>query len=598
MKALTLAPGFHLPLTSVTATFGLLAVRGAGKSNTAAVMAEEMFDNGLPFVVIDPVGSWYGLRSGTDGTKVGGIPIPIFGGRHGDLPLERGAGELIADLVTAKRLSCVLDLSEFASEGDKKAFLLTFARRLYQKNQDPLHLFLEEADDYIPQRPMRDEAQLLRAFENIVRRGRARGLGITLITQRSAAVNKSVLTQIETLFAMRTTGPQDIAAIEAWVKYQQVDGEVVRSLSGLFAGEAWVWSPHFLQVMNRIQVRRRRTFDSGATPKNVTASAARKPATLADVDLKAIQGEMLATIEKAKADDPKALRAQLAEVRAELAKARSIAPSESPGLTASDRERVDALLAALNDYGTLLAKAWAQFGEELRAAMGAAMDRAGEQAERTAKDLSMRLEKAGVQRLLGKIERLQAPARETPRAPMPSTARVPILTTHDPARTIEAQASGIKPMHRAMLTALAQHGPLTRKKIRAYTGYADSGPVSSAFGLLVSEGWVVVEGDRLKVTAAGLAALGPWERLPTGAALRARALEGDRLSSMEKRFMAELFKAYPETRTRGQLREACGYADSGPVSSAFGHLVAIDYAVAVDRSGLKAADVFFEESSR
>ncbi len=176
----------------MTETFGILAARGAGKSNTAAVMAEEMFKAKLPFVVVDPVRAWYGLRSSADG-KSPGLPIPIFGGRRGDVPLERGAGNLMADLIVDQRLSCVLDLSEFDSESSKKQFLLDFARRLYQRNEQPLHLFLEEADDYIPQRPMRDEAQLLRAWENIVRRGRNRGLGITLI-------------------ALRTTGPQDIAA--------------------------------------------------------------------------------------------------------------------------------------------------------------------------------------------------------------------------------------------------------------------------------------------------------------------------------------------------------------------------------------------------
>lgn len=37
----------------------LLAVRGARKSNTAAVMPEGKFDAGPPFVVIDPIGSWF-----------------------------------------------------------------------------------------------------------------------------------------------------------------------------------------------------------------------------------------------------------------------------------------------------------------------------------------------------------------------------------------------------------------------------------------------------------------------------------------------------------------------------------------------------------
>ncbi len=38
----------QLPLKSVTKTFAILAKRGAGKSYTGAVMAEEFFKNGIP----------------------------------------------------------------------------------------------------------------------------------------------------------------------------------------------------------------------------------------------------------------------------------------------------------------------------------------------------------------------------------------------------------------------------------------------------------------------------------------------------------------------------------------------------------------------
>ncbi|HMJ10536.1 MAG TPA: hypothetical protein VK524_03970, partial [Polyangiaceae bacterium] len=216
-QVLDLSSEVTLPLSAVTETFGLLAVRGAGKTNAARVLAEEMFWAGLPFVAVDPVGSWWGLRSGRDGKP--GIPVPIFGGKHGDVPLERTGGKLIADIIVDQRLSCVLDISTFESEAAKREFLLAFAQRLYHRNEEPLHLFLEEADDYIPQSFRAEEAHLLRAWENIVRRGRARGLGMTLITQRSAAVNKNVLTQVQTLIAMRTTGPQDRKAIEDWLKY-------------------------------------------------------------------------------------------------------------------------------------------------------------------------------------------------------------------------------------------------------------------------------------------------------------------------------------------------------------------------------------------
>ena len=44
---LHIAENLTLPLDAVTQTFGILAVRGAGKSNTAAVMAEQMFANHL-----------------------------------------------------------------------------------------------------------------------------------------------------------------------------------------------------------------------------------------------------------------------------------------------------------------------------------------------------------------------------------------------------------------------------------------------------------------------------------------------------------------------------------------------------------------------
>ena len=65
-RMLKLASDLSLPLTAVTETFGVLAARGAGKSNLAAVLAEQMFDAGLPFVVVDPVGSWFGLRAGAE----------------------------------------------------------------------------------------------------------------------------------------------------------------------------------------------------------------------------------------------------------------------------------------------------------------------------------------------------------------------------------------------------------------------------------------------------------------------------------------------------------------------------------------------------
>jgi len=154
-------------------------------------------------------------------------------------------------------------------------------------------------------------------------------------------------------------------------------------------------------------------------------------------------------------------------------------------------------------------------------------------------------------------------------------------------------------MARAFLTALAQAGkPLTKKQLRARTGYAASGPVSDTFALLTRERLVAPDGSGLALTGGGLDRLGPYDPLPTGQALRSGILNGTirDLSKMERAFLEHLFEAWPNAVSKAELRERAGYAASGPVSDAFAHIVAIDYATKVGAGQLKAADELFEEA--
>jgi len=182
VEGLTLGPGLVLPVEAVTETFAILAKRGAGKTYTAAVLVEEMMGAGLPVVIVDPVGVWWGLRSSADGTGEG-LPVVIFGGDHADLPLAETAGELLADLVVDERVPAVLDLSALSKSAARR-FMTDFAERLYHRNRDPLHLVLDEADAFAPQRTDPGGQRLLGAIEDLVRRGRARGIGLIMISQR------------------------------------------------------------------------------------------------------------------------------------------------------------------------------------------------------------------------------------------------------------------------------------------------------------------------------------------------------------------------------------------------------------------------------
>ncbi len=150
VEGLTLGPGLVLPVEAVTETFAILAKRGAGKTYTAAVLVEEMMAAGLPVVIVDPVGVWWGLRSSADRTAEG-LPVVIFGGDHADLPLAETAGELLADLVVDERVPAVLDLSTLSKSAGRR-FMTDFAERLYHRNRDPLHLVLDEADAFAPKR--------------------------------------------------------------------------------------------------------------------------------------------------------------------------------------------------------------------------------------------------------------------------------------------------------------------------------------------------------------------------------------------------------------------------------------------------------------
>lgn len=360
---LKIGKGFELPLEAVTQTFAILAKRGVGKTYTGAVLVEEMLEQRQQVVVVDPVGVWWGLRSSASGAQAG-YGIVVFGGEHADVPLEEHSGEVIAGAIIENGLSAILDLS-LLRKGAQVRFMTAFAEALYRLNRKPLHLAVDEADAFCPQRPMSDEARLLGAFEDIVRRGRARGIGITLITQRAAVINKNVLTQCEVLVCLRTIAPQDRHAIEAWIEVhgsQAQRDEMMGHLASLPVGTAYFWSPGWLDIFRKVEVRKRRTFDSSRTPKVGETKVA--PKQVAEVDLAKLGEQIRSTVERAKANDPAEMRRRIGLLEKEIYRLQQIgtvisepAIKEVSVLRDVDRERITDLFNRVTDLkGGLEAK--------------------------------------------------------------------------------------------------------------------------------------------------------------------------------------------------------------------------------------------------
>lgn len=255
---------FTVPREYHVHTTALIGIRGSGKTVAATVIAEEMLEHRLPFVAIDPVGVWWGLRSKYE--------LVIIGGEHGDLPLEKDGGEKIAEAILEHNISCVIDMSG-ESKNTVRKFVTDFCDRLMDLNPSGTrHIFLEEAPELVPQKPMGEQKRSLAAVDRLVRLGRNKGYGCTLISQRFATINKDVLTQCENLIALRCIGKHDRDAAADWIGEVVHDTEsgqkaekFMESLTELENGDAWFWSPQWLKEFIHVHFRTRNSFHPGET---------------------------------------------------------------------------------------------------------------------------------------------------------------------------------------------------------------------------------------------------------------------------------------------------------------------------------------------
>jgi hypothetical protein len=318
MKKLRISDSLSLPIDLVTQRTSILGRTRSGKSHTAGVIVEEVLKARQQVVILDPKGDWWGLRSSADG-KSAGLPITIMGGKHGDIPLEPTAGALVADIIVNEGISVVLDLSLFESKADEIRFVTALLDRFYRKNTQPVLLVIDEADTFAPQRPERNETVMLNRMETICRRGAGRGIGVVLVSQRSASIHKGCLSQTELMIAHQTTAPQDRKAVELWVVAhgdEEQHESFMKRIPKLPIGTAIVWSPSWLNIYEEVGVRAKETYDSSASPR--VGKRRRPPKVLAQVDLDRLKKHMAETIQKAQRDDPNALRAEIARLLANL----------------------------------------------------------------------------------------------------------------------------------------------------------------------------------------------------------------------------------------------------------------------------------------
>ena len=422
---------------------------------------------------------------------------------------------MVAEALAERHSSAVLDVSGF-SKGDRCRFAADFAEAFFRakkRHPGPVQLVLEESQRFIPQKLFHGLERMLGAFQEVAEVGRNYGIGLHLISQRPQKIDKDVLNLADTLFAYRTIGVLERKAVAEWVQEKGAEGRqsVHDELPGLARGQAVVWCPS-RQLYGTYQVRKKSTYDAGATPLESRSSMKPRP-----LDIGELEVAMASVVEEAKASDPRALREEVARLRRELDDVRVVvAPAVSVGELDSLRSKV----ANLSDVV-----------RELEVGSAAQLKKVGEVVAACFEEVDA----------LRGMARSADGARE-PRRAHPSTG---VSAAHArgvaPAAPAVPVTDSLSKCAAAILTVLARRGKASASQLAVLSGYSVK---SSGFGIALHDlrvaGFATHSGAAYEVTEAGRKLAGEVGPPQGGQALAQHWLE--RLSTCEGTLLRVLLR--------------------------------------------------------
>lgn len=503
MKRIRISKTLALPLDVVTQTIAAIARKGGGKTYFATLLAEEMILAGAQVVVIDIVGNWYGLRLGPGG-RGKGVDVYVFGGEHGDLPLTPDSGPRIARLLVERQISVVLDISAFR-KAERLRFAAQFAEEFYhlkKTQKSAVHVFVEEAQKLIPQMVKGESAAMVGAWEDIVRLGRNYGIGCTLVTQRPQSVNKEVLSQVEMLVVLQVNGVHERKALTEWVQEKGADRALVGELPGLAVGEAYVWSPSWLRIFERVKIAQKRTYDASATPE---VGARRREIKLSKTDVKVLREELAEVVAKAERDDPSALKRRIAELEREVARKTPAAPAATRTIeTLVLREREAKRLEKVIERAGRIVERAHGVADSVAALVAARVEKIAQKQPPPPPAVDPRIATAQ-SRFLAR--------RGLPSAPAPARGRRPVVAPVGGSAIAPGDAKPLKAGARTMLRVLAgMHGnacPRTALAVHSIISQT-GGTFSDYLSSLRSAGYLADYTNDVGLTPEGVEAAGEF----------------------------------------------------------------------------------------
>ena len=227
------------------------AMTDGGKSYTIRKIVEEIFGK-TGIIILDPDGEYSSLREL--------YPFLIVGK---DIPLEIESAEFLAEQILKENISVIFDFST-TDVIDQQQFTSRFIKRFMEletKLKKSYLIIVEEADEFCPEKGV-FKSESLHSLINVAKKGRKRGIGLIISTQRPAYVSKMVISQCRNKLIGRTEWTGDLKVIKDFL---QIEEDVIKKISNLSQGEFY-FDGEFIKEKTFAQVGKVKTTHTGETP--------------------------------------------------------------------------------------------------------------------------------------------------------------------------------------------------------------------------------------------------------------------------------------------------------------------------------------------
>lgn len=594
-----------IPATVLEKHVAIVGKTGSGKTNTAKLAVEQAFDAGARVCILDPIKSdWWGITSSADG-KHAGMPFQILGGPRGHVPLHEQAGAAIGQLVGEGKLRhSIIDMADFGPGGHQK-FFIDFAQALFRHASGVVYLVVEEAHIFAPKERagIGQENLAIHWMSKIASAARSKGVRLIVCTQRTQKLHNDALGSCDTIIAHRLVLPADQKPIVDWLKNNTDPAtlkKIVSSLASQRTGQGWICSGE-LGIVEQVSFPLIRTFDNSKTP---SGDAAAIDVATAQVDLDALRAIVGEAVKEAEANDPKKLKARVAELEQQLTDRIENEFGEQSETVGSDV--MDDLASAQSER------------DRLRIELSAAkydietMTRRAEKTDadllllgRTLVELAYRIAGNDVMRKEPSAIHTMAPSQhgavESSPVPNVSPQNGTLDRGRDEDRGPHPRAGGggnraaapkgtedLPKGERTTLTAIVQHGSCTRSQLSILTGYKRS--TRNLYLQQLKQKGFITGDDLVEPTAAGRSALGHVPRLPTGDRLREHWLQ--QLPAGEANVLRAVCAVYPKPLDREVISTQCGYSRS--TRNLYIQQLQARKLVASTKDGVRASDMLFD----